>query len=408
MLNLQQQIVVVGAGVAGLSAALGLRQLGLAVTVLERGAEPEMPQGELQARVSAISPASQSFLTALNAWPDNSERVRPYQHMWIWTDGDFDSVHFSAAEIAATDLGAIAENALLQHSLYLACLATGVGFRFDAQWQDIQRQENSVKLVLAGGDSLTADWLIAADGAQSSVRDSLKIVSRGWQYQQHALVCSVQWGAPNNSQRPPVAQTAWQRFLKTGPLALLPLATGESSLVWSLEQAEYQRIKALSDGEFVQALNAAINQELPADVVSVGPRFGFPLRLAQAEQYRQGRCILLGDAAHGVHPLAGHGLNLGILDARDLVAAFANGASSASLATWERKRRAKASEMMLLTDGLYRLFRVGQVDTPKVASSLFGKVRANAFRSLVSAGMSAVGGSSLLRQQLARAAISDD
>ncbi|MDD9893441.1 MAG: FAD-dependent oxidoreductase, partial [Gammaproteobacteria bacterium] len=188
--NVSRAVLVVGAGVAGLAAACGLQRQGYQVTVVERNAAPKEPSGELQARVSAFSPASIRFLASLGAWPADSDRIRPYGNMWVWTDGDFDHVHFSAAEMGKSELGAIAENGLIQHALYVAALKAGVQFEFEAEWSDLDNQANAVALSLQDGRRLEAGWLVVAEGAQSKLREALGVASRGWRYEQQALVCS--------------------------------------------------------------------------------------------------------------------------------------------------------------------------------------------------------------------------
>lgn len=403
----QQRILVVGAGVAGLAAACGLRQQGHLVSVVERVAPPGAPEGDLQPRVSAFSPASQAFLAQINAWPNMPERVRAYTNMWVWTEGDFDHIHFSASEMAKPCLGHIAENGQVQFALYQVAINLGVEFHFNTEWSQLNQSDSAVALTLADETTLKADWLVVAEGAQSGLRERLGVASRGWRYQQQALVCSIKWAKQLDTTKPAVAETAWQRFLETGPLALLPLATDESSLVWSLDAAEFDRLRELDDEAFVKALNQALGGCVPAEAISVGRRFSFPLQMAQAEQYRSGRCLLVGDAAHSVHPLAGQGLNLGILDSRDLVAAFGSQSLEPALASWERKRKAKAAELMALTDGLYRAYRIAQQGS-KSGQGFWQKNRGKALRTLLSGGMALVGGSGLLKQQLARLALSSD
>lgn len=408
-------VIVVGAGVAGLAAACVLQQAGYKVTLVERGDSPLSPEGDYQPRVSAFSPPSIELLKNVNAWPLESGRIQPYEAMYVWADGDFDSIAFSAAEMGAPMLGAIAENDLLQSTLWQSAEKLGVKIVKNAEWKNLQNDEQQVSLELSDGQQLTADWLIGADGAQSSVRQALSIERQGWQYQHHAIVCHIDWQASlvgDGSSQSAHQNTAWQRFLETGPLALLPLADGRSSLVWSLEQAQAAELLALGDAEFIAALNHAIDGVGGLKAVSISKRFSFPLALAQAKQYVKGRCLLLGDAAHGVHPLAGQGLNLGLMDVRDLQRAVVDKPlNPASLASWQRRRRAKAVEMMLLTDGLYRLFRVGKVveaSTASLPNSFLKFGFASISRNLLSAGMALAGGSTLIRQQLARAALESD
>lgn len=410
-----ESAIVVGAGVAGLAAACVLQQAGYKVTLVERGDAPTAPDGNYQPRVSAFSPPSIELLKALDAWPRESGRIQPYEAMYVWADGEFDSIAFSAAEMGAPMLGAIAENELLQSALWRSAEKLGVTILKNAEWHSLQEEPQGVVLQLASGEKLTADWLVGADGAQSSVRQTLAIEQQSWQYQQHAIVCHIDWADSNaaaKSAKLSHQNTAWQRFLETGPLALLPLADGRSSLVWSVEKAKASELSALDDAGFVAALNQAIGGVGGLLAESISRRFSFPLGLAQAKQYVKGRCLLVGDAAHGVHPLAGQGLNLGLMDVRDLQRVIADKPlNTTSLASWQRRRRAKAVEMMLLTDGLYRLFRVGKVveaSTAQLPNSFLKFGFASFSRNLLSAGMALAGGSTLIRQQLARAALESD
>lgn len=406
MSKLSRSVVIVGAGIAGLAAACGLQKNGYKVTVVERGDEPQLPTGDWQARVSAFSPASIDFLSGLGAWPEASERVRPYRHMNIWADGDFDNIKFSADELGYPALGAIAENGLLQCQLWALAGSLGVELHANLEWLTFLHSNDGVVLTMNDGSTLSADWLIAADGAQSKIRETLNISRQGWRYEQQAIVCNVYWDHAESA-IPPIGDSATQRFMKSGPLAFLPLSEAQSSLVWSLEKDSFAAMQALNDLQFKEALNAAIGEQLGCSVKSVGGRFSFPLQLAQASRYIEGRCILIGDAAHNVHPLAGHGLNLGILDARDLVSTFAD-LSDLRLSAWQRKRRAKAAEMMVLTDVLYRSYRVGRGYERGSRAGFLRYAASNASRSLLSAGMAAAGGSSLLRQQLTRIAVESD
>lgn len=409
-----ESVIVVGAGIAGLAAACVFRRAGYAVTVIERGQQPDMPTADYQPRVSAFSPPSIELLKSLDAWPDATGRIQPYQTMHVWTDGDFDSIRFSAAEMGVAELGVIAENDLIQAALWKAAVKLGIDIRAGVHWHRLEQSDSSVTLSLDGDEQLTANWLIAADGAQSGTREALAIPSDGWKYQQQAIVCHIQWAKPAGPATKGASHqnTAWQRFLPTGPLALLPLADGSSSLVWSLEQDACQAMLALDEHAFIAKLNAAIDGVGQLRAQAISKRFSFPLALRQSKRYSEGRCLLLGDAAHGVHPLAGHGLNLGLMDVRDLGRALqADGLDARAIAAWQRRRRAKATEMMVLTDGLYRLFRVSHLLDERAAikpNSFFSYAAGSLSRNLLSAGMALAGGSTLIRQQLARLALESD
>lgn len=408
-----ETVIVVGAGIAGLAAACVFQRAGYATTVVECGQAPSSPAADYRPRVSAFSPPSIALLRSLDAWPTTSGRLQAYQSMYVWADGEFDSIRFSASEMGVAELGVIAENDLIQSALWQSASDLGVEIRVGVNWQQLEQVDSSVSLLLEAGETLTSDWLVAADGAGSAVRQSLGIAAKGWRYEQQAIVCHIRWAnAAQAGSQLAHQNTAWQRFLPTGPLALLPLADGGSSLVWSLEQTNFNELMALDDAAFIAELNRAINQVGGLQAQSISKRFSFPLGLRQAQQYHRGRCLLVGDAAHGVHPLAGHGLNLGLMDVRDLATALQRGALDArAIDAWQRRRRAKATEMMALTDGLYRLFRVGQWVDERITQLPRGFLKFAAgsmSRSVVSAGMALAGGSTLIRQQLARLALESE
>lgn len=340
--------IVVGAGAAGGAMALALAREGLDVAIIEaRPPRPWQPDGEMDLRVVALAPDARALLAELGAWPSIARRVGPYRHMRVWDAIAPGELHFDAAERGEASLGWIVENVLIQHALFMALEGAAVGagsvvVHCPARIATLDNGEDAVRVELDDGTHLAARLLVAADGADSAVRRQLGIDVDGHDYAQRGVVAHVATGRPHQG-------TAWQRFLPGGPLAFLPLGDGRCSIVWSLPEAEAERVLALDDAAFRAELGAALDFRL-GEVTAATPRAAFPLRLRLAERYLEGRCVLAGDAAHGVHPLAGQGMNLGLRDVMCLRRVLADARRRGSdigarhvLRRYERERRSEAT-----------------------------------------------------------------
>jgi 2-octaprenylphenol hydroxylase len=218
---------------------------------------------------------------------------------------------------------------------------------------------SQTRLTLEDGTELQARLLVGADGARSWVRQQAGISVKGWDYDQVALVT---WVKPEMFHQ----ETAWQRFLATGPLAFLPLTEGYCSIVWSTSPAHAAQLQAMDPDRFAQELQAAFENKLGA-IEAVGPRAMFPLRSFETQHYILPRLALVGDAAHTIHPLAGQGVNLGLADMASLVQVLTEAqqqqrdiGSEKILRRYERWRRADNRSMLLAMDGFKRLFSTDQ------------------------------------------------
>ena len=340
-------VIVVGAGIAGSAMALALVRDGFEVTLIEARPPPAWNvENEVDARVVALAADAVALFEDLGIWPEvMAARASPYRRMHVWDALAPGELEFDSADRGETALGWIVENRLLQHVLWRA-LGKAVddghplSLRSPAEVTTVENEADGVFVNLAGGTRLRSRVLIAADGASSPIRQQLGIGTRDRDYGQRGLVAHVGTERPHES-------TAWQRFQPGGPLAFLPLADGRSSIVWSLQNDETTRLLALDDAEFSAELGCALDFRLGA-VTSTTQRFAFPLRMRLAERYVAGRCVLLGDAAHAVHPLAGQGLNLGLRDVRNLRAQLLRARSRNSdhgaahvLRRYERERRSE-------------------------------------------------------------------
>ncbi len=306
-------VAVVGGGMAGAATALALARAGFATTLLDTRAPPPPwdANAEVDLRVVGLAPSSIALLDELGVWETiRSSRCSAYTDMHVWDSQTGAALDFSAADSGHVALGCIVENALVQRALWDALPAAGVRVSCPATVRGFHAYADHIELELADAEPLRARLLVAADGAGSPLRQLAGIATRGRDYAQRAVVAHV---ATERAHQ----HTAWQRFLPGGPLALLPLADGRSSLVWSLPTDAAHAVLSLDEEGFMQALGVASDFRL-GRIVSTTARAGFDLKLQLAASYQAPRMVLLGDAAHTVHPLAGQGVNLGLRDVVEL------------------------------------------------------------------------------------------
>ncbi|RUL76880.1 UbiH/UbiF family hydroxylase [Dyella choica] len=340
----------------GAAAALALSRAGFSTALLE-AREPAAwhPQDDVDLRVVGLAPSSIKLLDELGVWTSiRDARACPYAHMHVWDAQNGAAIDFDAADEGRSELGYIVENNLVQWELWQALDAAGVQRLCPVAVKDFETRADRVVLELADGESVSVRLLVAADGGNSPLRVRAGIATSGRDYSQRAVVAHV------NTERPH-GHACWQRFLPSGPLALLPLADGRSSIVWSLPEGEARRVLSLEDEAFIKELGVASDFRL-GRVTATTRRVAFPLKLQLASAYHAERFALLGDAAHVVHPLAGQGVNLGLRDVaelRDVLAAARDeGRDFSSPQVLHRYARRRRSADMLDAYGFDALARV--------------------------------------------------
>jgi len=357
---------------AGSALALALAGSDLEVALIDaRPLARDWPDSRLDgrtvadygARVCALNAASREWLSSLGVWRDIARRrACGYRHMCVWDGAGTGLIEFDADAVGAESLGHIVENRLTEAALQLRLADTAVTALHPARVASLERRAEGVRILLADGRQLSTRLLVGADGARSRVRAWSGLPVRSWEYGHSALVATVACEQPHG-------RTAWQRFTPEGPLAFLPLAGGDEhfcSIVWSAPPERVEALLELDDEAFCDQLGRAFEHRLGA-VVAASERQAIPLRQLHATDYVQPGLALVGDAAHTIHPLAGQGVNMGLLDsqvlAEELLRARRRGLQPGELSVldrYQRRRKGHNLLMMAAMEGFKRLFESRQ------------------------------------------------
>lgn len=359
MTQLNAEVIIVGGGLVGNTLAGLLGRKGIECIIIEAGDKIEKVESSpSDPRALAISHASQRILASFDAWPRlPRDRLGYFLSMHVWDQNGTGEIEFNSADLCQPTLGYIIEQSVLQGVLeQVVSFIPGVKVYHNAKLSDIRWQQDHVTVVLDNKEQLSAQLLVAADGVHSASRELAGIRCKVHDYQQQAVACVVKTALGHG-------HIARQRFLSEGPLAFLPMHEQQQcGIVWSTRPQHAQDLLQMQASEFNQALELAFDYSL-GEVIESGRRGSFSLRRAQAEHYCRERFVLIGDAAHSVHPLAGQGANLGLLDAASLaqliLAASKNNKDIAAprvLRAYERWRKGENKITMMTMEGFKYIF----------------------------------------------------
>lgn len=356
-------VAIVGGGMTGLALACGLHGSGLRVSVLDNTPPQTINATDPFAlRVSAINSASEKLLSHLGVWQDIvALRASAYHNMYVWDKDSSAHIQFCDQQYDYPALGYIIENAVIRQALWhKAQQCTDITLFPDATITQLETGENDALLTINHGEILAARLLVAADGADSWLRQQADIPVNFLDYQHHALIATIRTIQPHQA-------TARQVFHHQGILAFLPLTDPHTcSIVWSLPSLQAQQMQQLATPQFNQQLCVAFDNQLGLCEL-ISERQLFSLTARYARQFAAHRLVLIGDAAHTIHPLAGQGVNLGFMDAAELIGElrrlYRDGKDIGQhlwLKRYERRRKFSAVRMLTAMQGLYSLFAGSQ------------------------------------------------
>lgn len=363
-------IVIVGGGAVGSAVASLLGQITktaqsakqqLKIALIESSEPPQFDPSKVDPRVAALTEKTRLIFEQIGIWNKVvDKRACAYKAMNVWDAEGTGRITFDCQQVQQPNLGHIVENSALVSSLVEQLKQQpNIELYCPANIVDYQLQQDSITLTLDNHSVLSAQLLIAADGANSAVREHFQFATKQWDYGQHAIVTTITTENPNQL-------TAWQRFMPTGPLAFLPLNNiGDNyccSIVWSQDTKEAKRLMALEDKDFCKELSRA-SEHCLGQVLKIEKRHLIPLRQSHATDYVMPRVALIGDAAHSIHPLAGQGANLGFSDAQvlaeQIAKAFARDLDLGDVSVlkpYQRQRKPENLATMAAMEGFKRLF----------------------------------------------------
>jgi 2-octaprenyl-6-methoxyphenol hydroxylase len=341
------QLAIVGGGLVGASLALalqaGARARGWRIVLVEPFAPGNAWQPSYDARSSAISYGSRQIFERLGLWPALAERAEAITQIQVSDQGRFGATRLSAADEGVPALGYVLENAWMGHCLWRALDPEVVEWRCPAEVTRMEALADGYRLFLSDDSSLDCDLAVLADGGRSGLREQLGITVRHTPYDQCALIANISPAEPHGGQ-------AFERFTEQGPLALLPLPDKRCALVWTRPPVDAERLQQLPDREFLAELQQAFGYRLGA-LRQVGARHVYPLALVEASEQVRPHLVILGNAAHSLHPVAGQGFNLSLRDAQALAETLLAGGEQPGNFAGLQRYLARQSQDQALTVG---------------------------------------------------------
>ncbi|PTQ68760.1 2-octaprenyl-6-methoxyphenyl hydroxylase [Pseudomonas sp. GV071] len=314
----EAKLAIIGGGLVGASLALalqaGAKARGWSIVLIEPFAPGDSYQPSYDARSTALSYGTQQIYQRLGIWPKVAERAEAILHIHVSDRGRFAAARLSAEEEGVPALGYVAENAWLGHCLWQALDPEVVSWRCPAEVVAMQAIGTGYRLTLNEETLLDCDLAVLADGGRSSLREQLGITVKNTAYEQSALIANISIGQPHGG-------LAFERFTDEGPMALLPLSDNRSALIWTRPGDDAQRLQALDDRAFLAELQNTFGYRLGA-LRQVGARHVYPLSLIEAQEQVRPNLVVLGNAAHSLHPIAGQGYNLALRDVQALAEAL--------------------------------------------------------------------------------------
>ena len=312
------QLAIIGGGLVGASLALalhqGARERGWKIVLIEPFAPGNSYQPSYDARSSALSYGTQQIYQRLGLWPALSARAEPIAQIHVSDRGRFGATRLLAADEGVPALGYVVENAWLGQCLWQALDADVVGWRCPDEVIQLEALDDGYRLTLKEGATLDCDLAVLADGGRSGLREQLGIEVKTTPYRQTALIANISTAEAHGGQ-------AFERFTEDGPMALLPLSEGRSALVWTRSNEDAKALATMPERDFLAALQQAFGYRLGA-LTQVGARHLYPLSLVEASEQARPNLVLLGNAAHSLHPIAGQGFNLSLRDVLTLAEAL--------------------------------------------------------------------------------------
>jgi 2-octaprenyl-6-methoxyphenol hydroxylase len=354
--ELAVELIVVGGGLTGLMLGIACAGAGVEVAIIDRESPATMLAEPFDGRTTAIAHGSQQALKAIGLWRRVADGAEPIREIRVADGGSPLFLHYDHRELGDAPLGYIVENRKLRQALMAeaASLPT-LRHLAPAAVARVEREEARAVAHLADGGRVTGALVAACDGGRSPLRRAAGIKTIAWNYPQVSIVCTVRHALPHRG-------VAVEHFLPGGPFAILPMTGNRSSIVWTESAALAPALLALDEADFMQELGRRFGDYLGALALE-GPRWSHPLSLLHAERYAAPRLILVGDAAHVIHPIAGQGLNLGIRDVAVLAELIVDArrlgldiGGALLLERYERWRRFDNVMLAAVTDGLNRLF----------------------------------------------------